>query len=316
MAKFPSQRKIIYEAPDISKTTMSSVGHINVFKDLSILNRRGYAQTTKKGVPFVVQAKVDWYLQDDLGTGPATAPGSDLQATMKMTGVQNNWVIKNAAVKWHAALQAMRKKAGVTKSMVGTYAHEIRYNYDVADDTWLNSIDGDGNAFTGGTWDVTRFADAQDASYQLKLVGSAVSEEVSTGVSVLQLGTSYLASRRQPDTDSNEGIDESPALFSHLNDLLAPNEDGRSDEVIAFTRDDGDNVPYDEYTGETDPDISEAVELGRAVAGFGNAYGSTIMEIPFGLADLRAQAHDAASTNTTFNGLIALEVLDIYEMQG
>jgi hypothetical protein len=96
MAKFPSQRKIIYEAPDISKTTMSSVGHINVFKDLSILNRRGYAQTTKKGVPLVVQAKVDWYLQDDLGTGPATAPGSDLQATMKMTGVQNNWVIKNA----------------------------------------------------------------------------------------------------------------------------------------------------------------------------------------------------------------------------
>jgi hypothetical protein len=144
-----------------------------------------------------------------------------------------------------------------------------------------------------------------------------VDEEAATGITALQIGHSYLASRRQPDTDSNEGLDDSPALNSHLMDLLATDIDTRKDEVTTFTRADGDNVPYEPYDGgTTNHDITESVELGRAVAGFGNAYGSTIVEIPFGLADLRAQAHDAAGTDTTFNGLLCVEVLDIYEMQG
>jgi hypothetical protein len=58
------------------------------------------------------------------------------------------------------------------------------------------------------------------------------------------------------------------------------------------------------------------VELGRAIAGFGNAYGSTIVEIPFGLAKMRATVFDAADTNVTPSGLVCVEVLDIFEMQG
>lgn len=323
MAKFPSQRKMLYQTGALSNdaytllTSGGVSGQLNLPKDLSLLNRRGYASTTRKGVPLVYQCKVDFYLHDEDGQGPSTALNADLQATLKIDGVQNNWVTRNAAVKWHEALQVMRKKAGITKGMVGAYAHEIRYGYDSAADNWLVPIDGDGDAFTGGTWDYTRFADGQDASFGIMLVGDGVDENSATGVTAVSLGHSYLASRRQPDTDSNQGIDEGPAKFSHLMDLLAEDEDGRKDEVLGFTRDDGDNTPYEPYDSSTVAhDITEPVELGRAIAGFGNAYGSTIVEIPFGLANMRATVFDAADTNVTPSGLVCVEVLDIFEMQG
>ena len=323
MAKFPSQRKLIYEAGDISKTTMASEGYINLPKDLSIMNRRGYASTTRKGVPLVFQCKVDWYLHDDLGTGPATAPGSDLQATMKMVGVQNNWVIKNAAVKWHAARENMFARAGITKGSRGAYAHEIRYGFDAHDQTWLTPIDGDGAAFTGGTWDLSDMTNETDVSFKLKLVGSGTNEESSDGsVDAVNIGHSYLLSRMNLDADTNRQSFEGPADKSILRGLLqASHPDSSSiDDLTEESRDAQDNPPYEVLdlsdSGDVNHDITESVELGRAVAGFGNAYGSAIVEIPFGLCDLRAQAHDAAGTNTTFNGLVCVEVLDIYEMQG
>lgn len=323
MAKFPSQRKLVYEAGDISKTTMSSEGHINLPKDLSILNRRGYASTTRKGVPLVYQCKVDWYLHDDLGTGPAVAPGADLQATMKLLGVQNNWVVRNAAVKWHAAREAMFKHAQVKKSQRGAYSHEIRYNYDSDDDAWLSPIDGDGAAFTGGTWDHSDITTDDDATIRLKLVGpSDIDEEQGPSGNVLNIAHSYLMSRATVPSDTNVEMGETPAEYSVLNQLLNPRYqiDTFKDDVINEARNAQDNPPYElvdvSDSGDLNHDITESVELGRAVAGFGNAYGSTIVEIPFGLCDLRAQAHDAAETNTTFNGLVCVEVLDIYEMQG
>jgi hypothetical protein len=323
MAKFPSQNKFLYQTGGISNDTYTVLtsggtsGHLNLPKDASLLNRRGYASTTRKGVPLVFQCKVDFYLHDEDGQGPSTAMNADLQATLKIDGVQNNWVIRNAAVKWHAALQAMRKKAGIRKSDVGAYAHEIRYGYDAAGDNWLVPIDGNGDAFTGGTWDYTRFADSQDSSFGLKLVGIGVDEDTASGITALQIGHSYLNSRRQPDADSNQGIEETPAEHSHLMDLLQTDEDSRKDEVTAFIRDDGDNVPYEVMATETtNHDITEPVELGRAIAGFGNAYGSVIVDIPFGIANMRATVFDAADTDVTPSGLVCVEVLDIYEMQG
>lgn len=323
MAKFPSQRKLIYEAGDISKTTMSSEGHINLPKDLSILNRRGYASTTRKGVPLVYQCKVDWYLHDDLGTGPANAPGADLQATMKLVGVQNNWVVRNAAVKWHAAREAMFKHAQVKKGQRGAYSHEIRYNFDSDDDAWLSPIDGDGAAFTGGTWDHSDITTDDDVTIRLKLVGpSDIDEEQGASGSVLNIAHSYLMSRSTVPSDTNVEMAETPAEYSVLQQLLNPRylTDTYKDDVIDEARNAQDNPPYELIDvsdfGDLNHDITESVELGRAVAGFGNAYGSAIVEIPFGLCDLRAQAHDAASTNTTFNGLVCVEVLAIYEMQG
>ena len=317
MAKFPSQRKIVYEAADISATTMASEGYINLPKDLSILNRRGYASTTRKGVPLVYQVKVDWYLHDDLGTGPTTAYGADLQATMKLVGCQNNWVFRNAAVKAHAGREAMLKHAGVSKSMRGSYAHEIRYNFDSEDQTWLAPIDGDGASLTGGTWDVTSLQFETDTAVQLKLVGTAFTEDSAISGASQNLAYSYLASRATVPADSNVEATNTPAEFSMLTQMLNPAFDTADDNIRDVARGEQDNPPYDEFTvADTNNDVTESVELGRAVAGFGNAYGSTIMEIPFGLAHLRAQVHDAAGTSVTTNGLVCVEVLDIYEMQG
>jgi hypothetical protein len=294
-------------------------GDLNLPKDLSILNRRGYASTTRKGVPLVYQCKVDFYLHDEDGQGPSTALGTDLQATLKIDGCQNNWVMRNAAVKYHAAREMMFKKAGVSKAHRGAYAHEIRYNYDASDDTWLVPIDGDGDALTGGTWDVTTISTEDDTDMQLRLVGTGVDEGSAVSATALQIGHSYLSSRATVPADSNLEATVGPTRFSVLSDML---DDYPSfnvkDDVTVIGQGEGDNPPYDEfgYGSDLNHDITEPVELGRAIAGFGNAYGSTIVEIPFGIAKMRATVFDAADTSVTPSGLVCVEVLDIFEMQG
>jgi hypothetical protein len=94
----------------------------------------------------------------------------------------------------------------------------------------------------------------------------------------------------------------------------------RIDDITAEARDAQDNPPYElvdlSDSGDVNHDITEPVELGRCMAGLGNGFGSTIVEIPFGLAKMRATVFDAADTNVTPSGLVCVEVLDIFEMTG
>lgn len=338
MAKFPSQNKILYQTGALSNDLFAQIasggvtGDLNLPKDLALLNRRGYASTTRKGVPLVYQCKIDFYMHDENGRGPSSASedsagtglGTDLQAVMKVTGVQNNWVIRNAAVKWHAAREQMFKDSGIKKSDRGAYSHEIRYNYDSVDDTWLVPIDGDGDAFTGGTWDVSNLSYAADEFWQLKLVGSGDDSETDAFQgSSLSIGHAYLVSRTNQQEDTNLQMEEGPAKFSVLRRMLefeGGQEPNIDDTVINQARSGQDNPPYEvldlSASGDINHDITEPVELGRAIAGFGNAYGSMIVDIPFGLAKVVARVHDAADTNLTPSGLMCVEVLDIYEMQG
>ena len=324
MAKFPSQRKMLYQTGALSNDTYTLLtsggvsGDLNLPKDLSLMNRRGYASTTRKGVPLVYQCKVDFYLHDEDGQGPSTAMGSDLQATLKIDGCQNNWVMKNAAVKFHAAREEMFKKAGISKGLRGAYSHEIRYNYDSNADTWIKPVDGDGDALAGGTWDTTEIVTEDDVSFSLKLVGQATSEDSDFSATTQQIGYSYLASRANLREDTNDES-ETIGLRSVLGDMLAPTgvDPATRDNISENMEDEQDQVPYEAFSISTiNPDISEPVELGRAIAGFGNAYGSVIVEVPFGLAKMRATVFDAADTNVTPSGLVCVEVLDIYEMQG
>ena len=325
MAKFPSQRKMQYQTGALSNDLYSLLtsggvsGQLNLPKDLSLLNRRGYASTTRKGVPLVYQCKIDFYLHDEDGQGPSTALGSDVQATLKVNGCQNNWVMRNAAVKFHAAREKMYRDAGVTKAQRGAYSHEIRYNYDSTGDTWLVPIDGDGDAFTGGAWDQSELPHMGDTSVFMKITGVGIDEQSADDATALNIGFSYLSSRSSVPSDSNEESDSALARFSILNNLLSdsPASIAVSDDVRDAAKQEGDNPPYDEWTSDdVNHDITESVELGRAIAGFGNAYGSTIVEIPFGLAELKATVYDAADTNVNPSGLVCVEVLDIYEMQG
>ena len=329
MAKFPSQNKIWYQTGSIGTglTAISSggtSGDLNLPKDLSLLNRRGYASTTKKGVPLIYRCKVDYYLQDEDQNGVSAAVGTDFASTLDVYGCQNNWVMRNAAVKFHAAREKMFRDVGVKKKSRGSYSHEIRYNYDASGDTWLVPIDGDGDAFTGGTWDVSSLGYESDPAFQMKLVGAGDDEEADafTG-SVIQIGHSYLVSRLNQQADTNLETEEGPAKFSVLNKMLAPMPapgGAADDDVITSARDEQDNPPYEvldiSASGDTGHDITEPVLLGRCLASLGSGYGSAIVDIPFGLAGMKASLHDAAGTSVTSSGSICVEVLDIYEMQG
>ncbi len=330
MAKFPSQRKMLYQTGALSNDTYTIPtsggvsGALNLPKDCSLLNRRGYGSTTRKGVPLIYRAKIDFYPQDEDGQGPSTAMGSDFQATLKVNGAQNNWVMRNAAVKFHAAREKMFRDAGVKKGSRGAYSHEIRYTYDGASDTWLVPIDGDGDAFVGGTWDVSQLSYASDNEFALSLVGNGDDEESDsfTG-SVLQIGHSYLVSRLNQEADTNLETEEGPAKNSVLNQMLARDDLANStvdDDIVTEARDAQDNPPYEvldlSASGDIGHDITESVELGRAVCGQGYGHGSVIVDIPFGIAELKATVYDANDTDVTPSLLIGVEVLDIFEMQG
>ena len=122
MAKFPSQRKIMYAGGAVSNGNFAQTHLVNLPKDLSIMNRRGYGSTTNKGVPLVFRVAATVYPSGLDGSGYVTSVSSDVKSTVKFLGVQNNWVTKNAAVKWHAARNNMWKKAGVKKKDLGAYS--------------------------------------------------------------------------------------------------------------------------------------------------------------------------------------------------
>ncbi len=265
-------------------------GALNIPKDLSLLNRRGYAMTTRKGVPLIFRCKVDLYATNYDGTGTSAAVGSDFVTTLRAQGCQNNWVMKNAAVKWHAAREQMFRDAGVKKSSRGAYSHEIRYGLDAYNDSWIVPVDGDGAAFTGGTWDRSDFSNAHDNEWTLKLVGTGDDEEADafSGGTVLNMAHSYLLSRVNQQADTNLESEEGPAKFSVLQRMLSGDPSGAAhntlDDVIAEARDAQDNPPYEVLdlsdSGDVDHDITEPVELGRCLVGPGSQYASMIIDRP------------------------------------
>lgn len=322
MAKFPSQRILNYESGNTGDGTATLVGLLNLPKDLSLLNRRGYASTTRKGVPLVFKARINHHMVDESGNVLADASGQDLMSTLTVEGCQNNWVMRNAAVKFHAAREKMFADAGIRKSDRGAYSHEIRYNFDDASDAFMTPLDATGTALTGGTWDTSSLSYGDDAAFKLGLVGSGDDEESNafTG-SYLSIGHSYLVSRVNQQADTNLETEEGPAFHSVLQSMLADDTiTENTDDVTATARGEQDNPPYEvldlSASGDTGHDITKAVELGRAVAGYGNVVGSTIVEIPFGICMLNTYFEDAAATDTTLRSFISVELLDIYEMQG
>ena len=113
-------------------------------------------------------------------------------------------------------------------------------------DAWLVPIDGDGDAFTGGTWDVTEFVTEDDDSFQYRLVGTGQSEDTSLNTAVQTLGYSFLASRANKRTDSNDEV-EHVGLFSVMNDMLSPSniEVATIDNIRGNVEDEQDDIPYE-----------------------------------------------------------------------
>lgn len=325
MAKFPSQRLINLESGNTADGVATHVGLLNLPYALSVLNRRGYASTTRKGVPLVFRCQIDHHMVDESGNTPPTALGADFASVLTIDGCQNNWVMRNAAVKFHNAREQMFKDAGVSKGQRGAYSHEIRYNFDGAGDAWMEPKDATGTDFTGGTWDVSALSYSNDSSFQLGLVGTGDDEDADAFAgSYLSIGHSYLVSRQNLDDDTNRDAEDPPAKFSVLQKMLSMGSvaaaSGNEDNIVATSRGEQDNPPYEvldlSASGDTGHDITRKVELGRAVVGQGNTVGTAIVDIPFGICSLDTYFEDAANTDTTLRSFISVEVLDIYEMEG
>ena len=212
----------------------------------------------------------------------------------------------------------MWKKAGVKRKHLGAYAGAIRYNFDGASQTWLMPIDADGDAFTGGTWDSTLLRTESDTGgFALKLTGLGIDETTGNTATAINIGHSYLSSRAYVAADTNLEASEAPAKFSVLNELLrSVSTSAVDDDVIVDGQDAQDNPPYEIDIDEVNSDITEPVEAGRCVSGVANGICSILVDIPFGIANLKATHYDAADTPITTDFLTEVEVVDIYPMQG
>ena len=328
MAKFPSQRKIMYAGATVSNGGFAETHTLCLPKDLSLLNRRGYASTTRKGVPLVYRVAATVYPTGIDGSGYTTSVSSDVRTTVKYLGCQNNWVMKNAAVKFHAAREKMFRKAGVKKNQRGSYSHEIRYGFDDLG-AFATPVDGAGSAFTGGTWDLSSLSHASDSDVGLVLVGNGDDEETdASALTFLSLGHSYLMSRLSQQADTNLQAEEGPAKFSYLNQMLSDNSQdytNKEDDVIDEARNAQDNPPYEVLdisdSGDVGHDITEPVELGRSVLmpqGSGASLPqTTILDVPFGIMRVQMAHRDPGDDSGITDDLaLGLEVLDIFEMQG
>lgn len=325
MTKFPSQRKLMYEGAAISNGNFAQTHIISLPKDLSIVNRRGYASTTRKGVPLVFRVAATVYPAGLDGSGYVTNVSSDVKTTVKYLGCQNNWVSKNAAVKWHAAREALWKAAGISKKDIGAWAKEVRYCYAAYNETLAAPVDGVGAAFAGGTWDLTPFVTEDDAEFMLALTGDGVDEDASFNATQLNFMFSYLSSRATVPADSNLESSDVPATNSKLQQILNWNS-GVTRAEMSYIQEDVDNVqdnpPYHAFgSGSTTHDVTEEVELGRVMLYPQGSGGSlpmtTIIDIPFGIMRVLASHQDPGNNSGVVDDLaLGLEVLDIFEMQG
>ncbi len=331
MAKFPSQTKIMYAGATVSNGNFAETHTLCLPKDLSIMNRRGYASTTRKGVPLVYRVRATVYPTGIDGSGYNVTASGDVRTTVKFLGCQDNWVLRNAAVKLHAAREKWLRSTGVPKKLRGAYSHEVRYCYDAAGDSFADPVNGLGTAFVGGTWDLSTFADDVDNSYAVKLVGASNDESSATTDTEFSLPGLYLNSRGSQLADTNPEADDTPARYSHLQFMLGElSVDEQQDVAITNIQGEQDNPPYDVYAvDDINNDITEEVELGRlcltpsgsidtnSAAVTGSGPQSMIFDVPFGIMRVLMSHQDAGNNSGVTDDLcLGIEVLKISEMQG
>ena len=154
-----------------SGTQDVATAKINLARDLSQVNRKNMHMTSPKGVPLVYHCRLTAYRNFN-----TDAPNSVM--TTQVLTAQSNYVTRNAAVKLHAAREAMFRNAGIKKSDRGRYDHTIRYGWDAAGDSYafpLLSADGGSNYFSNiGEWDETIIAIDDDTSLVPVLFGAEV----------------------------------------------------------------------------------------------------------------------------------------------
>ncbi len=312
-----------YQTPSISSSD-TSAGAINLCRDLSLINRKNHEHTTRKGVPLVYHTKVTVYRTPSTDT--------DEVQQLKFRTVPKNWVYRNAAVKLHAAREAMMKKNGITKKERGRYDHTIRYGWEGTDtsdgaDGWLDPVDADYNAFSGsklGTWDTTELILSNGNEIRPVLwtnTGDMLEDTHVAATGQRALALMYLQSRqliRQDDQDETnvegDGAEnEFPAEFSVIKDLFNIYPES-ADEVRESVDTSQDNPPYDVDDISLTASFVEPIEAAKSMCGLQSFVKDTLyVDVPFGIMDV----HGVVSTGSVSRIIkFQVEVLGTSEMQG
>lgn len=318
-----------YTSGAMSSTASSVLGVVNLPRDLSAVNRQHWEHTTPRGVPLVYRVAVT--------ISPTLADGSDansylelftgdtdLLQKVKVLTCQNNWVVRNAAVKTHAARENMFKKQGVRKGERGAYDKTIHYTWDGTPGSFLTPFDGDGNAFTGADsgssgfqsdWEYSKLIYSGDAGGAfINLIDAHTTEETQETFAALCLPQLYLQSRKQVEDDTNTDDDDQPAQYSVLRKLLSPMARvDISEEIVDLARDNQDTPPYDlNFDGDwTEPVLSASAFIGMSTT----LQATMVVDIPFGLFELKGNnLYIDAGQNLTNAVEIRCEVIDIIPM--
>lgn len=315
----PHNAVLNYNGGAINSQSWSSSGKCNLAKDFSLTNRQHWEQTTAKGVPLVYRCAFTFSPQlrafgSDGDYSDIFEEDTNQVQVIAIQTASQNWVMRNAAVKTHAAREKMYKHAGVTKSDRGSYDGTIHYTWEAGPDTFLTPIDGDRDAFTGGSWEYSKLIMPNDTSgAYINVIGTHATEESNETFSTVSLPQMYLSSRKQVDDDSNTDDDDQPAMFSILNKLLAPQMHAIQDEVVDLARDNQDEPPYDLAE---DGDWCEPIEAARVYLGITSGVQQTvIIDVPFGLCEVLAiNSYVDGGANRTNGVDWKVEVLDIFPM--
>lgn len=213
--------------------------YIDIFRDLSIVNRRGYDQNRMLGITGITIVYPEG--------------GTAANFTLRAHTAGNSWVVQNAHVKGEALFDEMN--ALVLKdnpSIRGTWAgFKVRLDdHHVAANT-LNPLDGDEAAYKAGEWEYSTYVlpqhevdGAGNPKPALERTAHLVGPNFSDRISLVQ---AYADSRAtvQPD-DPNVPAGMSTSFFNILTDS-GSQEPELADKIIG----DGDAPPYDqdEYPG-------------------------------------------------------------------
>ncbi len=268
----PHDSTLNYISGAISSAAMTAGMVANVPKDISAINRQHWQHTNSKGVPLIYRVALTF---SPAMTDAVDSSGDSYLEIMNQDNDQvqyiqvntcsQNWVMRNASVKTHAARENMFRKSGVKKKDRGAYAKTIHYTWTGTPGSFLTPYDGTGTVLQGGTWEFSKLIYPDDASgAYINLIGTHGTEETNTSFSAVSLPQLYLSSRNQQDDDTNTDVTDQPAAFSILRKLLAPSSQGIQDEVVDEARDVQDNPPYDL---RENGDSTTAVEAARVFRG-------------------------------------------------
>jgi len=328
----PHNTLLNYVTTNFSSLAWTSAAKLNLAKDYSAVNRQHWEQSNPKGVPLVYRVALTFSPQItdvvDVGGGGSDAfpevfkQDSNMIQCVKINTAHNNWVMRNGAVKAHAARESMFRKQGIKRRERGAYSKTIHYSWSStnAPDTFLAPRDGDESLFTGGNWEYSRliYSDDPTGAY-LRLIGTHATEESNTAFTTISLPQLYLSSRGEVEPDSNIEYDDAPMKFSILRELLnVQSAQGLQDEIVDLARDEQDVPPYDLIESG---DWCEPVESARVFLGVTSGIQKTVViDIPFGLLELwgmNVYLDDGPATDndSDTNGMtVRCEVLDIYPM--